>query len=77
MLLVGQVFDGHGGKHAADFACSNLPKFIFEDKDFPDDIGRVVSSAFLQTDTAFQEACTVDATLASGTTALTALLVGR
>ncbi|XP_062023808.1 probable protein phosphatase 2C 22 isoform X1 [Rosa rugosa] len=71
------VFDGHGGKHAADFACSNLPKFIFEDEDFPGDIQKVVSSAFLQTDTAFQEACTLDATLASGTTALTALLVGR
>lgn len=77
MLLVGQVFDGHGGKHAADFACFHLPKFIIENEDFPRDIERVVTSAFLHTDTAFEEACTLDATLASGTTALTALLIGR
>ncbi|CAL8996785.1 unnamed protein product [Prunus brigantina] len=71
------VFDGHGGKHAADFACFHLPKFIIENEDFPRDIERVVTSAFLHTDTAFEEACTLDATLASGTTALTALLIGR
>ncbi|XP_048436387.1 probable protein phosphatase 2C 22 isoform X2 [Pyrus x bretschneideri] len=71
------VFDGHGGKHAADFASSHLPKFIFEDEDFPTDIERVVTSAFLHTDTAFEEACILDAKLASGTTALTALLIGR
>uniref|UniRef100_A0A2N9H756 protein-serine/threonine phosphatase n=1 Tax=Fagus sylvatica TaxID=28930 RepID=A0A2N9H756_FAGSY len=71
------VFDGHGGKHAADFACCHLPKFIVEDEDFPRDIERVVASAFLQTDTAFAEACSLDAALASGTTALAALVVGR
>ncbi|KAG8094666.1 hypothetical protein GUJ93_ZPchr0012g19240 [Zizania palustris] len=27
------VFDGHGGKHAADFVCSNLPRFIIQDED--------------------------------------------
>ncbi|XP_077211694.1 DNA-binding protein phosphatase 1 [Tasmannia lanceolata] len=71
------VFDGHGGKHAADFACNNLPKFIIKDEDFPIEIERAVASAFLQTDTAFAEACSVDAALASGTTALAALVVGR
>ncbi|KAK2661074.1 hypothetical protein Ddye_007607 [Dipteronia dyeriana] len=71
------VFDGHGGKHAADFACQHLPRFIFEDKEFPSEIERVVASAFLQTDTAFAEACSLDATLASGTTALAALVLGR
>ncbi|KAM1177663.1 hypothetical protein PS1_017312 [Malus domestica] len=71
------VFDGHGGKHAADFASSHLPKFILENEDFPTDIEQVVTSAFLHTDTAFEEACTLDAKLASGTTALTALLIGR
>ncbi|KAI9192891.1 hypothetical protein LWI28_029012 [Acer negundo] len=71
------VFDGHGGKHAADFACQHLPRFIFEDKEFPNEIERVVASAFLQTDTAFAEACSSDATLASGTTALAALVLGR
>ncbi|CBI20977.3 hypothetical protein VitviT2T_004740 [Vitis vinifera] len=71
------VFDGHGGKHAADFVCYHLPRFIVEDEDFPREIERVVASAFLQTDNAFAEACSLDAALASGTTALAALVVGR
>ncbi|GAB4854147.1 hypothetical protein Ancab_022732 [Ancistrocladus abbreviatus] len=71
------VFDGHGGKHAADFVCNHLPRFIFEDEDFPREIERVIASAFLQTDTAFAEACSLDAALASGTTALAALVIGR
>lgn len=71
------VFDGHGGKHAADFACHHLPRFIFEDDDFPTEIERVIASAFAQTDTAFAKACTLDADLASGTTALAALVIGR
>ncbi|XP_050214073.1 probable protein phosphatase 2C 22 isoform X2 [Mercurialis annua] len=71
------VFDGHGGKHAADFACYHLPKFIVEDEDFPREIQRVVASAFLQTDNAFAEACSVNAALSSGSTALAALIMGR
>lgn len=71
------VFDGHGGKHAADFACNHLPKFILEDKDFPVDIERIVASAFLQTDYAFAEACSLNTALASGTTALATLVIGR
>lgn len=75
--MVFQVFDGHGGKHAADFACEHLPRFIFEDDDFPREIERVIASAFAQTDSAFAEACMLDADLASGTTALAALVIGR
>ncbi|CAL0319176.1 unnamed protein product [Lupinus luteus] len=71
------VFDGHGGKNAADFACHHLLKFILEDETFPCDIERTVTSAFLQTDNAFAEACSLDAALASGTTALAALVIGR
>ncbi|CAI9094440.1 OLC1v1030184C2 [Oldenlandia corymbosa var. corymbosa] len=71
------VFDGHGGKHAADFAGHHLPRFIAEDEGFPEEIERAISSAFLQTDTAFAEACTLDNDLASGTTALAALVIGR
>ncbi|KAF5938929.1 hypothetical protein HYC85_023188 [Camellia sinensis] len=70
------VFDGHGGKHAADFACNHLPRFIVKDEDFPREIERAVASAFLQTDTAFAEACSLNAALASGTTVLAALVVG-
>lgn len=75
--MIFKVFDGHGGRHAADFACNNLPRFIAEGKDFPQEIERAIASAFLQTDTAFAEACSLDADLASGTTALAALVVGR
>ncbi|KAL9400280.1 hypothetical protein Peur_009241 [Populus x canadensis] len=71
------VFDGHGGKHAADFACYHLPRFIAEDEDFPVEVERVIASAFLQTDSAFAKACSLDTALASGTTALAALVVGR
>lgn len=41
------------------------------------DIERIVASAFLQTDNAFAEACSLDAALASGTTALATLVIGR
>ncbi|KAL0330807.1 UNVERIFIED_CONTAM: putative protein phosphatase 2C 22 [Sesamum angustifolium] len=70
------VFDGHGGKHAADFACYHLPRFIVEDEDFPQEIERVMSSAFLQTDTAFAEALLFGQSCASGTTALAAVVIG-
>ncbi|KAF8046629.1 hypothetical protein N665_3575s0004 [Sinapis alba] len=71
------VFDGHGGKHAADFACHHIPRYIVEDQEFSSDISKVISSAFLQTDTAFSEACALDGSLSSGTTALAAILTGR
>ncbi|KAK4275550.1 hypothetical protein QN277_018610 [Acacia crassicarpa] len=71
------VFDGHGGKHAADFACHHLPKFIVEDESFLSDIQKVVASAFWQTDNAFVNACSLYADHASGTTALAALVIGR
>jgi protein phosphatase PTC2/3 len=57
--------------------CSNLPKFIVEDKSFPSEIEKAVSSAFLQTDAAFADACSLNCSLASGTTAIAALIVGR
>lgn len=41
------------------------------------EVEKVISAAFTQTDTAFAEACTLDADLASGTTALAALIIGR
>ncbi|KAF6166960.1 hypothetical protein GIB67_030653 [Kingdonia uniflora] len=71
------IFDGHYGKYAANFASKHLPRFIREDKDFPREIDTVLSSAFLQTDNAFAEACSIDASLESGTTALAALILGR
>ncbi|KAJ7548585.1 hypothetical protein O6H91_07G018100 [Diphasiastrum complanatum] len=71
------VFDGHGGKDAANFVRENLLKFIVEDYSFPDAVEDAVKHAFLQADHAFAEACLVDRELSSGTTALTALIFGR
>jgi len=72
-----QVFDGHGGEHAAIFTSINLPKFISKDEDFPVDVEKAIVSSFLKTDIAFAEACSLDSSLDSGTTALTALVIGR
>lgn len=52
-------------------------RFILEDKEFPREIQKVISSAFLRTDAAFAEACSLDSALASGTTALAAVVMGR
>ena len=57
--------------------CSNLPRFIVEGDGFPGEIEKAVSSAFLQTDAAFADACSVNSSLASGTTVLAALITGR
>jgi protein phosphatase 2C family protein 2/3 len=54
-----------------------LPRFIVEGDGFPGEIEKAVSSAFLQTDAAFADACSVNSSLASGTTALAALIIGR
>ncbi|XP_031378280.1 probable protein phosphatase 2C 22 [Punica granatum] len=71
------VFNGHRGKHTADFAYCHLLRIILEDKEFPHEIEKVISSTFLQTDAAFAEACSLDAALTSRTTALAATIMGR
>ncbi|KAL3498311.1 hypothetical protein ACH5RR_041043 [Cinchona calisaya] len=63
-------------KMLEEFNAKELLRFIAEDEDFPCEIERAISSAFLQTDTAFVEACSLDDDLASGTTALVALVIG-
>ncbi|KAJ7527950.1 hypothetical protein O6H91_16G077600 [Diphasiastrum complanatum] len=71
------VFDGHGGQDAAHFVRENLLRFILDDVDFPSAIDEAVRNAYLQTDHAFAEACLLDQDRSSGTTALTALIIGR
>ncbi|KAL5985571.1 hypothetical protein ACLOJK_027556 [Asimina triloba] len=71
---VGQVFDGHGGKGAAQFVRDNLPRVIVEDADFPLELEKVVTRSFMQTDA---KTCSLQAALSSGTTALTAMIFGR
>eukprot|EP00249_Psilotum_nudum_P021975 c28325_g2_i2 orf=270-1616(+) len=68
------VFDGHGGREAAQFVKENMLKFIVEDVSFPTAVGDAVRRAFLQTDMAFAEAYSTDQ---SGTTAIAVLIFGR
>lgn len=73
----GQVFDGHGGKAAAQFVREHLPRVIVEDADFPLELEKVVTRSFIKTDTAFAHSCSVGSSVSSGTTALTAMIFGR
>ncbi|TYJ32100.1 hypothetical protein E1A91_A05G013600v1 [Gossypium mustelinum] len=71
------VFDGHGGKDASQFVREHLPRVIVEDADFPLDIEKAVTRSFMETDAAFAKSCSLESALASGTTALTAMIFGR
>ncbi|KAL8136908.1 hypothetical protein V2J09_002909 [Rumex salicifolius] len=71
------VFDGHGGKAAAQFVRDHLPRVIVEDADFPLQLEKVVTRSFVETDTAFAKSCSLESSLSSGTTALTAMIFGR
>ncbi|KAJ0032049.1 hypothetical protein Pint_14716 [Pistacia integerrima] len=68
------VFDGHGGKCAANFVRDHLPRVIVEDADFPLELEKVVTRSFIETDAAFLKSCPLEP---SGTTALTAMIFGR
>ncbi|XP_022143156.1 probable protein phosphatase 2C 27 [Momordica charantia] len=71
------VFDGHGGKGAAQFVRDHLPRVIVEDSDFPLELEKVVTRSFMETDAAFARSCNLETSLSSGTTALTAMIFGR
>lgn len=70
-----QVFDGHGGTDAAVFVRDHILKFILEDTHFPISVEKAIKNAFLKADYAFADASSLD--ISSGTTALTALILGR
>lgn len=70
-----KVFDGHGGVDAASFTKKNILKFIVEDSQFPSGVKKAVKNAFVKADHAFADASSLDSS--SGTTALTALILGR
>ncbi|XP_052488183.1 probable protein phosphatase 2C 27 isoform X1 [Gossypium raimondii] len=72
-----QVFDGHGGKDASHFVRDHLPRVIVEDVDFPLEIEKAVTRSFMETDAAFAKSCSLESSLASGTTVLTAMIFGR
>ncbi|CAI0629548.1 unnamed protein product [Linum tenue] len=71
------VFDGHGGKSAAQFVRDHLPRIIVEDADFPLQMEKVITRSFVEVDAAFAESCSSGSTISSGTTALTAMIFGR
>lgn len=79
------MFDGHGGTDAAAYMKRHAIRFLFEDGDFPqwseadnlymESVESSVRRAFLQADQALSDEASVSRS--SGTTALTALVLGR
>lgn len=48
-----------------------------EDADFPLALEKAVARSFIETDAAFAKRCSLESSLSSGTTALTAMIFGR
>lgn len=79
------VFDGHGGQDAAAYVKRHATKLFFEDPEFPrsskadtaflESVENSLRKAFLQADLALADDSAVSTS--SGTTALTALILGR
>lgn len=71
------VFDGHGGSRAAEFCVKHLVNNLVSDPHFPNNPGRALTNAFMDTDAAFLEvARSCHPPLDDGTTAVAALVIG-
>lgn len=75
IVVLLQVFDGHGGTDAALFIKENILRFIVDDVNYPFCVEKAIKSAFFNADHAFADEGSLDSS--SGTTALTALIFGR
>jgi len=69
------VFDGHGGRRAADFAAQHLYEYITSDERFGTDVAEAVGSAFLKADKTFVELAEKQE-MRDGTTAVAAYVRG-
>lgn len=69
------MFDGHGGAEAASFIKRNILQFITDDHHFPNGIKTALENAFVEADHALADSKHVDHSC--GTTALTAIILGR
>ena len=67
------VFDGHGGRAAAEFLRENLMKNVIENENFMSDPERALKEAFLRTDEDFYGAAPGET---SGSTGLAACVIG-
>jgi len=68
------VYDGHGGKNAADLTADLLHKNIIEDPFFLDDISKAIKSGFEKTDKYILERATKEK-WANGTTTVTCFVL--
>jgi len=68
------VYDGHGGKRAADFVAQNLHQYIMESSYFHSNIRKAIKEGFKQTEEEFLELAKRD-NFGDGTTAIVAFLV--
>ncbi|KAH7444322.1 hypothetical protein KP509_02G073500 [Ceratopteris richardii] len=64
------VFDDHDGKNVAQFVKEKLLNYIVSDVAFPISVEEAVQHAYLETDAAFANACSLNNALSSGTTAI-------